>query len=165
MFKDQTAKSFLRKMLPRVVKATIKAVLYFIFLYIIPMMIVSQLSAMAPEIFADYMDYLGIFAAIVIFSVVASELTAGTIFQHAFNIGRALVLIIFFVLALQGGIISQDITVESMHLYFLVDLRIYLAMLISIDLLNLAKSLLQAIHFLSERVEQQHPSPKPAVEV
>jgi hypothetical protein len=161
MFEDQTAKSFLRRMLPRIVKATLKAVLYLVFLYVIPMMIVSQLSAMAPEIFADYMDYLGIFAAIVIFSVVAGELTAGTIFQHAFNIGRALVLIVFFVLALQGGIISQDITAESLRLHFLVDLRIYLAMLISIDLLNLAKSMLQAVSFLSERVEQQHPTPKP----
>jgi hypothetical protein len=165
MFEDQTAKSFLRKMLPRIVKATVKAVLYLIFLYIIPMMLVSQLAAMAPEIFASYVDYLGVFAAIVIFTVVASELTAGTIFQHAFNIGRALILIFFFILALQGGIISQDIAMESMHLYFLVDLRIYLAMLISIDLLNLSKSLLQAISFLSERVEQQHPTPQPAVEV
>jgi hypothetical protein len=129
------------------------------------MMIVSQLAAMAPEIFADYMDYLTIFAAIVIFSVVASELTAGTIFQHAFNIGRALILIVFFILALRGGIISQDIAVESFHVHFLVDLRIYLAMLISIDLLNLAKSLLQAISFLSERVEQGHPTPQPAVQV
>jgi hypothetical protein len=161
MFEDQTPKSFLRKMLPRIVKATLKAILYLIFLYVIPMMVVSQLSAMAPEIFADYMNYLNIFAAIVIFSVVASELTAGTIFQHAFNIGRALVLIVFFVLALQGGIISQDITAESMRLHFLVDLRIYLAMLISIDLLNLAKSMLQAVSFLSERVEQQHPTPTP----
>jgi hypothetical protein len=152
-------------MLPRIVKATVKAVLYLILLYIIPMMIVSQLAAMAPEIFADYMDYLTIFAAIVIFSVVASELTAGTIFQHAFNIGRALILIVFFILALRGGIISQDIAVESFHVHFLVDLRIYLAMLISIDLLNLAKSLLQAISFLSERVEQGHPTPQPAVQV
>jgi hypothetical protein len=164
VFENQTTKSFLRKMLPRIVKATIKAVLYLIFLYIIPMIIVSQLSAMAPEIFAVYMDYLTIFAAIVIFSVVASELTAGTIFQHAFNIGRALVLIIFFILALKGGIISQDIAVESMRLHFVVDLRVYLAMLISIDLLSLAKSMLQAVSFLSQRVEQQHPMPQPTEE-
>jgi len=148
-------------MAPRIIKATIKAVLYFIFLYVIPLMIVSQLSAVAPELFATYTDYLAIFAAIIIFSVVASELTAGTIYQHAFNIGRAIVLIVFFILALQGGIISQDISVSSIRLHFVVDLRIYLAMLISIDLLNLAKSMLQAINFLSERVEQQHPMPKP----
>ena len=165
MFENQTAKSFLSKMAPRIVKATIKAVLYFIFLYVIPLMIVSQLSAVAPELFATYTDYLAIFAALIIFSVVASELTAGTIYQHAFNIGRAIVLIVFFILALQGGIISQDISVSSIRLHFVVDLRIYLAMLISIDLLNLARSMLQAINFLSERVEQQHPMPKPIEEL
>ena len=165
MFENQTAKSFLRKMLPRIVKATVKAVLYFILLYFIPTLIVSQLSAMAPEIFGVYENYLAIFAAIVIFTVVASELTAGTIFQHVFNIGRALILIVFFILALQGGIISQDIAVEPVRLHFIVDLRVYLAMLISIDLLSLAKSMLQAVSFLSERVEQQHPTPQPTGEI
>jgi hypothetical protein len=38
-------------------------------------------------------------------------------------------------------------------------------MLISIDLLSLAKSMLQAVSFLSERVEQQHPTPQPTEEI
>ena len=152
-------------MLPRVAKAVIKAVLYLIFFYIIPTLIVEQLSSFAPDLFSTYTNFLTIFVVITIFFVVASELTAGTIIQHVFNIGRALVLIIFFVLALQGGIISQNLAAEGFNFHFVVDLRIYLVMLISIDLLSLGKSVLQAVNFLSQRVEQQHPIPQPSEDV
>ena len=161
MFETETTKSFLKKMLPRIVKATIKGLLYFVFFYLLPTLVVSQLSEMAPEIFGQYTQYLTVFAAIIIVSVVASELTAGTIFQHAFNIGRAIILIVFFILALQGGIISRDLAMGDFRLSFMIDLRVYLAMLISIDLLGLARSVLQAVNFLSERTEQQYPTPKP----
>jgi len=144
-------------MLPRVVKAVIKGLLWFIFLYVVPMFIISGLSELAPEIFSSYEQLLPVFVAIVLFFVVASELASGTIFQHAFNIGKALILMIFIVYALQGGIISIDI----MNIHLLADLRIYLAMLLTIDLLGLAKSVLQAINFLSEKAESQLPTLSP----
>lgn len=152
-------------MLPRIAKAAVKGILYLIFLYIVPLLIVAQLSAIAPDMFSTYIGYLTIFAAIIIFFVVASELTAGTIYQHALNIGRAIVLIFFFILVLQGGIVSRDFVAQSYNFHFVVDLRIYLAMLISIDLLSLGKSVLQAINFLSQRVEQQYPTPQPAEDI
>jgi len=148
-------------MLPRIVKASIKAVLYFVFLYILPKFLLSQMSELAPELFALYGQYLNVFVGVVIFFVVASELTSGTIFQHAFNIGKAIILIIFFVLALNGGIVTFDLNLGEMGINIWADLRIYLAMLITIDLLGLAKSILQAINFLSEKAEQQLPTPKP----
>lgn len=121
------------------------------------MFIISGLSELAPEIFSSYEQLLPVFVAIVLFFVVASELASGTIFQHAFNIGKALILMIFIVYALQGGIISIDI----MNIHLLADLRIYLAMLLTIDLLGLAKSVLQAINFLSEKAESQLPTLSP----
>lgn len=162
MFENQTAGSFLRKMLPRIAKAVVKAVLYFIFLYLVPTMLVSQLSEFAPELFANYSQLINLFAAVVIFFVVASELTSGTIFQHAFNIGKAIILIIFYVLALNGGIISLNLNFESVPINIWADLRIYLMMLITIDLLGLAKSVLQAVNFLSEKTEQDVLTPQPA---
>jgi hypothetical protein len=144
-------------MLPRVVKAVIKGSLWFIFLYVVPMLIISSLSKFAPEIFSSYEQLLPVFVAIILFFVVASELTSGTIFQHAFNIGKALILMILIVYALQGGIISIDI----MNIHIFADLRIYLAMLLTIDLLGLAKNVLQAINFLSEKTESQLSTPKP----
>jgi len=149
-------------MLPRIVKAAIRGVLYFVFLYVFPMFLISQVSGFAPELFAGYGQLLNLFVAVVIFFVVASELTSGTIFQHAFNVGKAIILMIFFVLALNGGIVSLNLNVEGMPINVWADLRVYLMMLITIDLLGLAKSILQAVNFLSEKTEQQLPTPQPA---
>jgi len=157
LVENANIKSLFRKMLPRIVKAVVKGLLWFVFLYVVPMFIISSLYEMAPEIFSSYGQLLQVFVAIILFFVVASELTSGTIFQHAFNIGKALVLMIFIVYALQGGIISLDI--QSIRV--LADLRIYLAMLLSIDFLGLAKSILQAINFLSEKAESQLPATSP----
>jgi len=142
-------------MLPRVVGAAIKAILYFVFLYVVPMFFVSQVSGFASELFADYAQLLGLYVTVVIVFVVAGELTSGTIFQYAFNIGKAIILIVFFVLALNGGIVNLNLNLESAHMNIQADLRIYLAILITIDLVGLAKSILQAINFLSEKAEQE----------
>ena len=162
MFGDESSKSFLRKMLPRIAKAVIKGLLYFVLLYVVPMFLVSQVSAFAPGLFADYGQVVTVFAAVIIFFAVASELTSGTIFQHAFNIGKALILIIFFIVALDGGIVRLDLNImEGLPISIVADLRVYLMMLIAIDLLGLAKSVLQAIYFLSESAEKQVPQPQP----
>jgi len=150
-------KSLFRKMLPRIAKAVVKGVLWFVFLYVVPMFIISGLSEFAPEIASTYGKLLNVFVAIILFFVVASELTAGTIFQHALNIGKAIILMIFIVLALEGGIVALDF--QRVHL--VADLRIFLAMFLAIDFLGLAKSVLQAVNFLSEKTESQLPTPSP----
>lgn len=145
-------------MLPKIAKAVIKGLLVLVFFYIIPTMLLSSLSELSPEIASRYEQLLLIFVAIILFFTVASELTAGTIFQHGFNIGKAIILMIFIIFALEGGIVFLDMQ----GLQLVADLRIYLAMLLTIDLLGLAKSVLQALNFLSERTEKQHPTPKPS---
>lgn len=149
-------------MFPKIIKAAVKGVVYFILLYVVPRFFISQLSELAPELVGGYAQLLGLFTAIVIFFVVASELTSGTIFQHAFNVGKAIILLLFFVLALNGGIVSLSLNLESVPINFLVDLRIYLIMLITIDLIGLARTVLQAVSFLSEKAEKQLPALKPA---
>jgi hypothetical protein len=149
-------------MLPRVIKAAIKGLLYLFAFYIVPMFFVSQLSGFAPQLFGGYRQLVAIFAAITIFFAVATELTSGTIYQHALNIGKALVLVIYFVLALDGGVVKLDFDIiEGQRISIVADLRIYLMMLISIDFLGLAKSVLQMVNFLSERTERQIPQPLP----
>jgi len=157
LVENANTKSLFRKMLPRIAKAIIKGILYFVFLYVVPMFLISSLSQFAPEIASNYGKLLSVFVAIVLFFVVASELTSGTIFQHAFNIGKAIILMIFVVLALEGGIVALDF--QGVHL--MADLRIFLAMFLTIDFLGLAKSVLQAVNFLSEKTESQLPTPSP----
>jgi len=52
---------------------------------------------------------------------------------------------------LNGGFIAFDL--EFVHIE--ADLRVYLAMLLTIDFLGLVKSLLQAIDFLGKKTERQ----------
>lgn len=144
-------------MLPRIVKATIKALLYFVFLYVLPTLLIAQVTKIAPELFGNYGQLLKFYVAVIIFFVVASELTSGTIFQYGFAIGKTLILMIFFIFALNGGTMALDFRM----IHVLIDLRIILGLVIILDLLELAKSMLQAINFLSEKAEQQLPASQP----
>lgn len=161
MFENETSKSLARKILPRIAKAAIKAVLYLALTYIIPMFLISRISQFAPEILTGYGQFLGLFTGIILFFVIASELTSGAVLQHALNFGKALVLIMFFLIALNGGIMSFNMNFGGQPIGIWVDLRVFLLMLITIDLLGLAKSMLQAVNFLSEKGEQQLPAPEP----
>ena len=149
-------------MLPRVAKALAKGLVYFVLFYALPMFLVRQVSGFAPGFFADYEQLVTLFAAVIIFFAVATELTSGTIYQHALNIGKALILIMFVVLAFDGGIMKLDLDIaEGQRIGIIADLRVYLMMLVAIDLLGLARSVLQAVNFLSDKTEKQVPQPQP----
>lgn len=139
---------FLRKILPKVLKATVKGLLWFFLLYVLPTLLLSDL---VEEVLPGYTQLLSMFAIVIVFFVVVSELLAGTIFQYAFNIGKALVFMALFIYALDGGSVAFDF--EMLHIE--ADLRVYLAMLLTINFLGLAKSLLQAIDFLAKKTESQ----------
>ena len=71
-------------------------------------------------------------------------------------------LVMYFVLALDGGVVKLNFDIiEGQRINIVADLRIYLMMLISIDFLGEAKSVLQMVNFLSERTERQIPQPLP----
>lgn len=129
-------------------KATVMGVLWFFMLYILPSLLMSE---MIEQVMPGYTQLLRTFAIIIVFFVVVSELLAGTIFQYALKIGKALVFMGFFIYSLNGGFIEFDF--EMVHIE--ADLRVYLAMLLTIDFLGLAKSLLQAIDFLAKKTEHQ----------
>jgi len=145
---DKGIQMFLKKMIPKVLKATVMGLLWFFLLYALPTLFLSEL---VEEVLPGYTQLLSIFAIVIVFFVVVSELLAGTIFQYAFNIGKALVFMAFFIYALNGGFIAFDL--EFVHIE--ADLRVYLAMLLTIDFLGLAKSLLQAVDFLGKKTERQ----------
>ena len=157
MLENEKPSSLLKKMLPRIAMAVAKGVLYFVLFYALPVLVISQVSQFAPEIFTDYVQVLKVFAGVLIFFVVAGELTRGTIFQHALNVGKAIVLLVFFVLAFNGGVI--DLSVQGIRIG--VDLTVFLMMFITIDLIALARSLLQAISFMQGKAEEQLPAPQP----
>ncbi len=148
MAEDKGMQMFLKKMIPKVLKATVIGLLWFFLLYALPMLFLSEL---VEKVLPGYSQLLNTFAIVIVFFVVMSELLAGTIFQHAFSIGKALVFMALFIYALNGGFVAFDL--EFVHIE--ADLRVYLAMLLIIDFLGLAKSLLQAIDFLGKKTERQ----------
>ena len=122
-------------------------------MYVLPSLMFSSLSSALPagvsNVLSPYEQIFGTFTIVIIFFVVASEITSGTIFQHMFNIGQALVLMVLIVISLEGGIIK----IGFQNIQITADLTFYLVMLLTIDLVGLAKSVLQAINFLSEKTE------------
>ena len=137
---------------PRISKAVIKGFLWVLLLYIVPMFILS-IAGIPVDLLPDYTRLLGVFTAITVFFVVAAELLSKTVFQYAFNMAKALVLIVFSVYALNGGFVT--INFETIHI--MVDLRVYLAMVLTINFLGLAKGALQTLNFLSEGTETGQP--------
>ena len=152
MASAKSIKNSLIKIAPRISKAVVKGFLWFLILYMIPMFILSA-SGIPVDLFPDYTRFLGVFAGITVFFVVAAELFSKTVFQHVFNMAKALVLIVFSVYALNGGFV----TVNFVTLHIMVDLRVYLAMLLTINFLGLTKGALQTLNFLSERTEKSLP--------
>jgi hypothetical protein len=90
------------------------------------------------------------FVIVYIVFMIVGELTSGTVFQYFFDSARALFVISFLILSLNGGTISG--TFENVNL--IVDVRLFLVFATLLSLLGFAKSVLQAISFMNERAEQ-----------
>ncbi|MFQ5758247.1 MAG: hypothetical protein ACE5IF_01060 [Candidatus Bathyarchaeia archaeon] len=158
MADEENLKSLLKKIVPRVVKAALKGFIMFLLTYLLPtLMMEAMMPAELPfeTLPPEYMALLYTFSAIVVFFAVVTELFSGTILQHAFSIGRELVLIVYFIYALNGGILTSTFQIpgQLQAIHIIADLRVFLAMLIFVNLLGLAKGMFQAINFLSGKVE------------
>jgi len=81
--------------------------------------------------------------------MIVGELTSGTIFQYFFSVAKALFVIGYLIFSLNGGILS--LTFQNVSL--MVDLRLFLAIAMLLSLLGLAKSVLQAVNYMSEKAE------------
>jgi len=142
---EGNGKNLVKKLLPRVLKAAFKSIIAFVLIYLIPSLLLQD-----DFLPAEYKLSMNIFAVIIILFIVIVELTSGMIFQYIFSFLRVIVLIVFFIFTLGRG--SITVTIEM--LYIAVDLSIILAMLIFVELLGLAKTVLGAVHFLSQKNEK-----------
>jgi len=145
MNENDDGKRFVKKMLPKVLKATFGSIIMFLLVYLVPSLLIPE-GFLPPE----YKLSIYVFATIIVVFLVLVELASGTIFQYALSFLRALVLIVFFIFTLGHGIIT--VKIETFHI--VVDLTVFLAMLILVELLGMTKNVLGAIHFLSEKVEK-----------
>jgi hypothetical protein len=128
----------------KALKATLKGILVYV-IYFVLWMFVAPLSSIIPGLQQMIETFVMVYVALMIIS----ELTAGTIYQYFFNVARALFVIGYLIFSLNGGVIG--LTVENISL--MVDLRVFLAIATLVSLLGLAKSVLQAVNYMSEKAE------------
>lgn len=128
----------------KVAKATIKATLiYVIYLCVSPYLM----------LFAGFVpgltETIEVFVVVTILLTILGDLTAGTIFECFFNAGRALFTIAYLIFALSDGVLS----IAYANFSLTMNLTIVYSIVALLALLGLARSVLQAINFMSERAE------------
>lgn len=136
--------STLRKIIFKAIKATVKGVIVYA-VYFVLWMFLAPVSELIPSL----QQMIEIFVAIYIVLMIIGELASGTVFQYFFNAAKALFVICYLILSLNGGIFG--VTFENASL--MVDLRLFLTVAILLGLLGFAKSVLQAINYMNERIE------------
>jgi hypothetical protein len=131
----------------KALKATAKGILVYA-AYFVLWMFVAPVSTIIPGL----QQMIETFVIVYISLMVVEELTSGTIFQFFFNMAKALFVIGYLIFSLNGGMIG--LTFQNVNL--MVDLRVFLAIATLLSLLGLAKSVLQAINYMSEKAEYTH---------
>jgi hypothetical protein len=147
--KGQT-KTFARKFVPRIIKATLLVIITYL-----PFYFLSAFIEPFQSFFPWYAPTTNLFAAVFMIFLVVGVFTSGTIYQYVFGVARALVTMIFFTYVLNGGIVALAIPVEGASVNVMVDLRVILAMLVLVCLLGIGKNVVQAIDFVSAKVEMK----------
>ena len=150
MVKEGQNKTFVRKFVPRIIKATLLVVITYLPLYFL-----STFIEPFQSFFPWYAPLTNIFAAVFIIFLVVGVFTSGTIYQCVFGVARALTTMTFFIYALNGGIVALAVPTEGATVNIMVDLRMILAMLVLVCLLGIGKNVIQAIAFVSAKVEMK----------
>ena len=128
----------------RIAKATLKATfVYLLYFFAVPLL--TPLFAVVP----GFMATIEVFVTIVIILMILSDLTERTIFHCFFNAARALFIIAYIVFSMGDSVIS----VPADNFTLTVNLSILYTISALLGLLGLAKAIMEAIHFMSERAE------------
>jgi hypothetical protein len=107
--------------------------------------ILGQISVPIPGLQGMITTFVIVYVAFMIIS----DLTSGSILQHFFNGAKSVFVIAYFIFSLNSGIL--DYTFGNINL--MVDARLFVMLIMLFGLLGLAKSIIQAISFMNEKLE------------
>jgi len=139
--REKSWKERLGKLAPRLLKATVITALVGVILLVI-WFFVGQLFADYPE----YQTFYAILAWATLFFTFAIKFTEKTVHKFFFIIARALFLIAYLIYATNGGILTLDF----MGAHLMVEFIPILALMVLVNVLDMAKGILQVIEFTSE---------------
>jgi hypothetical protein len=111
--------------------------------------LLSQVLAPASVIIPGLQNMVATFIIVYAVLMVVSDLTSGTILQHFFSAAKSLFVIAYLMFSLNKGILGYTFGNVSL----IIDVRLFLVVAMLLELLGLAKSVVQAINFMNEKVE------------
>jgi len=85
-----------------------------------------------------------------VFFAVVGQLFSGTVIGCGFGIAKALVIIALFFVISEGGVFSITLPISEVTVNLTLDISTILLMIISVNLLSIAKNLFEAISILNE---------------
>ena len=138
-----------KTVLPRVLKAAVWGTFTFVMVYYLPLMLIPKDIPQNILPF-DYTARLLDFAVISVFFAVVGQLFSGTVIGCGFGIARALVIIALFFVISEGGVFSVTLPISEVTVNLTLDISSILLMIISVNLLSIAKNLFEAISILNE---------------
>lgn len=160
---EDEERNWLRIILPRVVEAA-----FWSFImgaaFFVPLMLMQQLGI------DESIQYgqIGFSSMVVIFIAFefAIHLLSGTIIRYALSTARTIISMALLIVVTNGGIITSTIPsgtlpYELKGVQITVDFSWILAALLVLSLLSIAKNILQALDFLSEKAEEPMTLPEP----
>jgi len=147
---ELNAKFVMDTVLPRVLKAAVWGTFTFVMVYYLPLMLIPK--DIPPNILPfDYATQLFDFALISVFFAVVGQLFSGTVIGCGFGIARALVIIAFFFVVSEGGVFNVTLPISDLTVNLRLDISTLLLMVVSVNLLSIAKNLFEAISLLTEK--------------
>jgi len=141
---DSSYRKKMRKTVFTIAKTVIKTAIVCI-LYVILSQVLAPLSPLIPGLQQMLQTFIIVYVALMI----VSNLTSGTVFQHIFGAARCGFVMAYLIVSLNSGIF--DYTFGSVSL--MVDLRMFLVIVMMLEILGLAKSVILAIDFVSQKAE------------
>jgi len=133
-----------RKFVFRAAKATIKGSVFYGAYFVL-----SQYMAPVFTLIPSFQQSIEAFVIAYTVLLVAGELTWGTVYQHFLNVAKALFVVGYLILSTNSGIIELNLS----SIRVAVDFKLVLTFAVLLSLLGVAKAVLQAVNYMSERAE------------
>ncbi len=141
---------FSKTVVPRLFKATIWGAVTFVIVYYLPMALIPK-DIPQSIISFDYAARLFEFAVLSVFFAVMGQLFADTIYGCGFGIAKAIAIIGYFFWVSEGGIFHLSVPIQGVTVNLTLDISVILLMIVSVNLLSIAKNLIEALTLLTDK--------------
>lgn len=142
VYENGEFKAKFRRVVFKALRAIVKGILFYA-AYFVLWMFLAPISWLA----SDFHQIIETFVMVYIVLMTFGEFTSGTVFKYLFDAAKALFIVSYLILSLEGGLFST----LYQNVRLVVDLRPFLTIVMVLSLLGFAKAIIQAINFMNEK--------------